>query len=90
MDRIGNKVAMAASVLLCAVTISISGLVTRPASAQSPAERERCAESVGIQTRHNGKNSWIKRRVSSKTYDAFLRCTDAVAMKQAEAKPRGR
>ena len=89
MDKIRNKKRMTTFVLLCAVTASLSGLFAQPAWAQS-AERERCAESVGIQTRHNGKNSWIKRRVSSKTYSAFLRCTDAIAMKHAEAKPRGR
>ncbi|QRE77562.1 hypothetical protein [Methylobacterium aquaticum] len=90
MDKIRNKASMTAFVLLCGVAASLSGFFAQPARAQSMAERERCAESVGIQTRHNGKNSWIKRRVSGKTYSAFLRCTDTIAMKNAETKPRAR
>ncbi len=68
----------------------MGALVAPPAFAQSRADRERCADSVGIQTRQDGRNIRIKRKVSGKTYSAFLRCTDAVAMKQADAKPRGR
>lgn len=79
-----------AYVMAVAAFAAMFGLGTRPAFAQSRADREQCAESVGIQTRQDGRNSWIKRRVSSKTYNAFLRCTDAIATKQAEAKPKGR
>jgi hypothetical protein len=87
MEKVRNIATILAFMLAGEIIASMLGLAVQPASAQSSAERERCAESVGIQTRHNGRNSWIKRRVSSKTYNAFLRCTDDIAMKRADAKP---
>ncbi|WP_207180995.1 hypothetical protein [Methylobacterium indicum] len=90
MEKIRNIVMISAFLLAGEIVASMLGLAVRPASAQSSAERETCAESVGIQTRHNGRNSWIKRRVSSKTYNAFLRCTDDIAMKRADVKPNRR
>lgn len=87
MEKIRNIATILAFLLAGEIIASMLGLAVQPASAQSSAERERCAESVGIQTHHNGRNSWIKRRVSSKTYNAFLRCTDDIAMKRADAKP---
>ncbi len=87
MEKVRNIATILAFLLAGEIIASMLGLAVQPASAQSSAERERCAESVGIQTRHNGRNSWIKRRVSSKTYNAFLRCTDDIAMKRADAKP---
>lgn len=87
MEKIRKIATILAFLLAGEIIASMLGLAVQPASAQSSAERERCAESVGIQTRHNGRNSWIKRRVSSKTYNAFLRRTDDIAMKRADAKP---
>ncbi|SEO86885.1 hypothetical protein SAMN04487843_104278 [Methylobacterium sp. ap11] len=87
MEKLRNIATILAFLLAGEMIASMLGLAVQPASAQSSAERERCAESVGIQTRHNGRNSWIKRRVSGKTYNAFLRCTDDIAMKRADAKP---
>ncbi|MEN3235030.1 hypothetical protein PUR29_15655 [Methylobacterium ajmalii] len=80
MEKIRN-------ILMMSALVSISGLAAAPASAQSRADRERCAESVGIQTHRNGRNVWIRNRVPSKTYYAFLRCTDALVMKRADATP---
>ncbi len=90
MEKIRNIVLIATLMLAGETAASMIGVVTHPAWAQSRAEREKCAESVGIQTRHNGRNIWIKRMVSGKTYSAFLRCTDAVAMRHAEAQPSRR
>ncbi|MFH6784712.1 MULTISPECIES: hypothetical protein [Methylobacterium] len=90
MDTLRNIAKFSENILMVATIASVLGLATQPAFAQARADRERCAESVGIQTRHDGRNVWIKRKVSGKTYSAFLRCTDAVAMRHAEATPTRR
>lgn len=53
------------------------------ASAQTVSEREKCAESVGIATRQDGRNDWIHRNVPWGTHNAYTRCVEEVAARKA-------